>query len=86
VAGEVRALAQRVTSAASEVRTLISESVEPVDDGSRKVKVMGVTMQQLVDCSGQVKSLVDEIAVASTTQQLRISEVSRTRQHRRPCC
>jgi methyl-accepting chemotaxis protein len=77
VASEVRALAQRVTSAANEVRTLITESVERVEDGSQQVANMGGTMQQLVGSADQVKNLLDDIATASNTQRLSLTEVSK---------
>ena len=76
VAGEVRALAQRVTSAASEVRTLITESVVRVDDGSQQVAGMEDTMKHLVNCANQVKGLLEEIAQAASAQHQRISEVN----------
>lgn len=76
VASEVRALAQRVTGAANEVRTLITESVARVDDGSSQVTNMGGTMQELVNSANQAKSILHEIAVASSSQNERIAQIS----------
>jgi methyl-accepting chemotaxis protein len=76
VASEVRALAQRVSSAASEVRTLIGESVERVEGGSRLVLGMGGTMNQLVEGVGKVRGLIGEISAASVSQTESIQQVN----------
>jgi methyl-accepting chemotaxis protein len=76
VASEVRALAQRVTSAASEVRTLISASVARVDDGARLVTGLGSTMQELIDGVSSVRQLIGEISSASVHQTDSIRQVS----------
>jgi methyl-accepting chemotaxis protein len=76
VASEVRALAQRVSSAASEVRTLIGESVERVEGGSRLVLGMGGTMNQLVEGVGKVRGLIGEISAASANQTASIQQVN----------
>ena len=44
VAGEVRSLAQRSAEAAREIKTLITASVERVDQGSALVNLAGKTM------------------------------------------
>ncbi|TXT40014.1 MAG: chemotaxis sensory transducer [Comamonadaceae bacterium] len=76
VASEVRALAQRVTSAASEVRTLISDSVTRVDDGARLVSGLGSTMQELIDGVSSVRQLIGEISSASSHQTDSIRQVN----------
>lgn len=76
VASEVRALAQRVTSAASEVRKLISDSVARVDDGARLVTGLGSTMQELIDGVSSVRQLIGEISNASVHQTDSIRQVS----------
>jgi methyl-accepting chemotaxis protein len=68
VASEVRALAQRVSSAASEVRTLIGTSVERVDDGARQVERLNGTLQELAGGVGRVRTLIGEISTASSHQ------------------
>ena len=76
VASEVRALAQRVTAAAAEVRGLIAESVERVGDGSRQVDSLGVTLKDLQGSVEQVRRLVAEITAASTHQSENIVQVN----------
>ncbi|HEU4373231.1 MAG TPA: methyl-accepting chemotaxis protein, partial [Telluria sp.] len=48
VASEVRNLAQRSAAAAKEIKTLIGDSVEKVDNGSRLVDQAGKTMAEVV--------------------------------------
>ncbi len=76
VASEVRALAQRVTSAASEVRVLISDSVARVDDGERLITGLGSTMQELIDGVSRVRHLIGEISNASIHQADSIRQVN----------
>jgi methyl-accepting chemotaxis protein len=76
VASEVRALAQRVTSAASEVRVLISDSVARVDDGERLVTGLGSTMQELMNGVSRVRQLIGEISKASMHQADSIRHVN----------
>jgi len=76
VASEVRALAQRVTAAAAEVRGLIAESVERVGDGSRQVDSLGVTLKDLQGSVEKVRQLVAEITAASTHQSESIVQVN----------
>jgi methyl-accepting chemotaxis protein len=48
VAGEVRNLAQRSAAAAKEIKTLIGDSVEKVEGGSKLVAQAGQTMEEIV--------------------------------------
>ncbi len=75
VASEVRSLAQRVTSAAGEVRTLIAESVERVDDGARQVQGLGSTLTDLQGSVERVRTLVGEITSASSDQSRSLAQV-----------
>ncbi|MDO8376556.1 MAG: methyl-accepting chemotaxis protein, partial [Aquabacterium sp.] len=76
VASEVRALAHRVSAASAEVRTLIAESVERVDNGTRLVGQMGNTMTELVGGVTRVRTLIGDISAASKQQNERIREVN----------
>ena len=76
VASEVRALAQRVTGAAGEVRSLIAESVDRVDDGARQVQGMNTTMAELQQSVERVRTLITEISAATTEQSSSITEVN----------
>jgi methyl-accepting chemotaxis protein len=75
VAGEVRTLAQRSATAAKEIRGLIQQSVEEVDNGSRLVAQAGSTMNDVVGQVRRVQDLVNEIAAASVEQARGIEQV-----------
>ena len=68
VAGEVRSLAQRSANAAKEIKSLIADSVENVESGSRLVADAGQTMQAIVEQVRSVSTLIDEISVATREQ------------------
>ncbi|AXG46991.1 HAMP domain-containing protein [Photorhabdus laumondii subsp. laumondii] len=76
VAGEVRDLAQRSAEAAKEIKTLISESVQRVSQGSELVSHAGKTMNELVVSVNQVTDLMAEIAAASDEQSRGIHQVA----------
>jgi methyl-accepting chemotaxis protein len=76
VASEVRALAQRVSSAASEVRGLIGDSAGRVETGSQLVGRMAQTMQELVLGVDQVRTLIGEISTASNSQSGSIAQAN----------
>ncbi len=76
VAGEVRALAQRSAEAAREIKTLINDSVERVEQGSRLADQAGNTMQQIVSGIQRVTDIVSEISSASHEQSRGVSQVS----------
>jgi methyl-accepting chemotaxis protein len=77
VAAEVRNLAQRSAAAAREIKTLIGNSVETVDAGSRLVGAAGRTMDEIVVAVKGVTSLIAEIAAASQEQSTGIEQVNR---------
>ena len=76
VAGEVRSLAQRAASAAKEIKVLIGDSVERVENGGQLVTSTGSTMNEIVDQVQRVAQLIDEINTATQEQTLGISQVS----------
>jgi len=75
VASEVRSLAQRSAQAAKEIKILIGDSVEKVDNGSRQVADAGKTMGDIVNQVKRVNDLIDEISHASTEQSSGIGQV-----------
>lgn len=77
VASEVRNLAQRSSSAAREVKTLIDDSVEKIGAGTQLVEHAGATMQEIVASVKQVTEKVGEITTASNEQRTGIEEVNR---------
>jgi methyl-accepting chemotaxis protein len=76
VAGEVRTLAQRSAQAAREIKTLISESVERVEGGSKLVGDAGRTMADIVESVQRVTTMMSEIALATREQSEGIGQVS----------
>ena len=68
VASEVRALAQRSSGAARDIRSLINDSVEQIDAGSGVVRQAGQTMRDIVEAAGRVSTMMSGITRATTTQ------------------
>lgn len=75
VATEVRNLAQRSSTAAKEIKSLIDESVRKVEAGSRLVGEAGHSMDNIVGQVKRVTDLITEIGLASAEQSQGISEV-----------
>jgi methyl-accepting chemotaxis protein len=78
VAAEVRSLAQRSAGAAKEIKTLISDSVEKVQNGSKLVEDAGKTMEEIVQSVKRVTDIMGEISAASQEQSSGIEQVNRT--------
>lgn len=81
VAGEVRTLAQRSAAAAQEIRTLIGNSVEQVETGSRQVTEAGTTMAEILEAVTRVAAIVREINESSQAQSAGITELGQTISH-----
>jgi methyl-accepting chemotaxis protein len=75
VASEVRSLAQRSAAAAKEIKTLISTSVERVDQGQALVDEAGTTMSEIVVAIQRVTDIMGEISNASSEQSSGVSQV-----------
>jgi methyl-accepting chemotaxis protein len=76
VAGEVRNLAQRSAEAAREIKSLITDSVQKVEAGSRQVDAAGQTMSDIVSQVRRVNDLIGEISNATQEQKQGIGQVS----------
>ena len=76
VASEVRNLAQRSAAAAKEIKTLIGDSVEKVDLGSKLVEQAGATMERIVSSIQQVTDIMGNITTASQEQSGGIEQVN----------
>lgn len=76
VATEVRNLAQRSAGAAKEIKTLIEDSVNKVDTGSKLVDEAGHTMEEIVQSVKQVADIMSEITAASQEQSSGIEQVN----------
>jgi methyl-accepting chemotaxis protein I, serine sensor receptor len=76
VATEVRTLAQRSAAAAKEIKELISDSVNKVEDGTRLVDEAGATMDEIVSAVKRVTDIMAEISAASQEQSSGIEQVN----------
>ncbi|OAK66700.1 hypothetical protein A3K87_05685 [Variovorax paradoxus] len=76
VASEVRNLAQRSASAAKEIKTLIGDSVEKVEEGSKQVSEAGRTMEEIVGSVRRVTDIMGEITAASQEQTSGIEQIN----------
>jgi methyl-accepting chemotaxis protein len=76
VASEVRSLAQRSAAAAKEIKTLIGDSVEKVEEGSKQVEEAGRTMDEIVGSVRRVTDIMGEITAASQEQTSGIEQIN----------
>ncbi|MFN0316273.1 MAG: methyl-accepting chemotaxis protein [Burkholderiales bacterium] len=76
VATEVRNLAQRSAAAAKEIKSLISDSVDRVNAGSKLVDQAGKTMEDVVAAVKRVTDIMGEISAASMEQSSGIEQVN----------
>jgi len=75
VASEVRSLAGRSAEAAKEIKSLITDSVARVEQGSVLVDKAGVTMTEVVTAIRRVTDIMGEISAASSEQSAGVSQV-----------
>lgn len=76
VASEVRNLAQRSASAAKEIKELISDSVEKVEEGARYVDESGAALGEIMAAVEKVSVIISEIASAGQEQATGIDQVN----------
>jgi methyl-accepting chemotaxis protein len=77
VASEVRSLAGRSATAAKEIKVLIQDSVQKVEEGSSLVTQSGTTLEQIVAAVKKVTDIVAEIAAASAEQSSGVEQVNK---------
>ena len=77
VAAEVRNLAQRSASAAKEIKSLIKDSVEKVDEGTKLVDESGKSLEEIVTSVKSVNDIIAEIAAASMEQSSGIEQINK---------
>ncbi len=75
VATEVRSLAGRSAEAAKEIKSLISASVERVEQGTALVDKAGATMSEVVSSIKRVTDIMGEISSASNEQATGVAQV-----------
>ena len=76
VASEVRALAQRSSDAAMEIKTLIGDSSKQVEQGVDLVGKAGGALSRIVNRVGHISQLVSEIAIGSAEQSTGLGEIN----------
>jgi len=76
VAQEVRALAQRSSTASKEIKALIDDSLRHVESGSRLAADAGTTMAEVVSSVQRVSDIMAEIMSASREQSAGIGQVN----------
>lgn len=78
VASEVRALAQRTTGAAKEIRLLIEESSQRVDDGSKRAAEALDRVNDSMEAVNKVTTMLEGIRLAANEQLLGTSQIAQT--------
>jgi methyl-accepting chemotaxis protein len=76
VASEVRALAQRSSEAAKQIKTLIKTSGEQVNSGVKLVHQSGTALKRIADQVIDINSLVSEMAQGAQQQATGIEQVA----------
>lgn len=77
VAAEVRNLAQRSAGAAKEIKGLIKDSVDKVEEGTHLVDESGSMLEEIVSSVKKVSDIIAEIAAASEEQSAGIDQVNK---------
>ncbi|MEM6531089.1 MAG: methyl-accepting chemotaxis protein [Myxococcota bacterium] len=76
VAGEVRNLAQRSSTAAKDIKKLIEDSLEKVQEGNRLVDSSGSTLGEIIGSAKKVSDIIGEISAASQEQSEAVQRVN----------
>ncbi len=76
VASEVRALAQRASDSAREIRTLLSDSRNQVENGAALVAKTGESLERILQQASEVSRLMAEIAAATNEQSAGLTEIN----------
>lgn len=76
VASEVRLLAQRASESAREIKGLISDSTQQVEQGSSLVRQSGESLAEILGRANEAASIVSDIAMAAAEQARGLAEVN----------
>ncbi|EBA10155.1 probable methyl accepting chemotaxis transmembrane protein [Sagittula stellata E-37] len=76
VASEVRGLAQRASASAGEIKELVLNSVDQVEDGERLVQETSQTLSHIVESVSEVSGLVSAIARMAREQAGGVQEIN----------
>ena len=72
----MRQLAQRSATAAKEIKDLIQNSNEKVNNGADLVMKAGKSMTEIVGSVEKVKTIIAEIYVATTEQNVGVNQIN----------
>ncbi len=78
VAGEVRNLAGKSAEAAKDIKSLIEESVQRIDQGSQLASESGDVLKDITVSVQEVSEMIEFIANSSTDQAQAVAQVSST--------
>ena len=76
VASEVRALAQRSSNAAKEIKELITVSEQHVSNGVQQVNEAGDALRQILDSVREISEAVSGISSAAQEQSMGLAEIN----------
>jgi methyl-accepting chemotaxis protein len=76
VAGEVRNLAQRAAGSSREIKELIKNSLEKVDEGAQLTEETGKSLVAIFNAISMVRQIMSEINAASREQKSGIGQIS----------
>ena len=76
VASEVRALAQRSSEAAREIKTLIVSSTTQVEEGAKLVEEAGTALDNILERVANISQLIGEIATGAKEQSTGLEEIN----------
>lgn len=76
VAGEVRSLAQRSAAAATDIKSLIDDSVQRMAIGSEQASRAGQTMEEIVESVRRVTDIMEEISTATAEQTTGLEQIN----------
>ncbi len=76
VATEVRALAQRSSNAAHDIKTLISGSAQQVDEGVDMVNQVGTALMEIIDRVEEISNFVADLARSAAEQAQGLNEIN----------
>jgi methyl-accepting chemotaxis protein len=76
VATEVRSLAHRSALAAGDIKNLIHNTVEKVEDGTLLVAKAGATMEEIASSINAVSAIMSQISMASMDQSFGIEQIN----------
>jgi len=77
VAGEVRALAQRASTAAREIKGLVSDSVGRIDSGTAVVSQAGAAVDEIVAHSRRINEMLAHVAQSSRHEAEEVQQSTR---------